>query len=121
MSVVARVHAEDLPEEALQGFVRELSIALNDQRGLTAELPSRAAAVGERGDPVALGTLVITFLSSGAAVAFLEVARAYFERRGSMSIELTRTDGRKVRIRADSMKRSEVDRTLAALEAFIGE
>ena len=74
--------------------------------------------MGNKGDLVQLGQIILTFLTSGAAVALIEVLKAYFARSASIEMEFEREDGRKMRIRAENIEPDQIDSTRTIAKEF---
>ncbi|MCX6632757.1 MAG: hypothetical protein NTW28_34590 [Candidatus Solibacter sp.] len=82
----------EVGDEERQELARDLVRVLNRETDITAALPEAAPApLGSRGDPVTIGTIALTFLTGGSAVALIKVLETYLK---SLSIhaENLRTD-----------------------------
>lgn len=120
MSVSLSLISGRLMDERLQSVTRELCGQLNDQGEITAEVPKTQAGAGHKGDIITVGTLALTFLTSGAAVALFEVAKAYFERDKSLILKLTDEDGRVFEVTAENISSGQIDQTINMAKGFIG-
>ena len=78
-----QLSAELLYEESLQ-----LIHTLQTESDIQAELPQPGTQAGAKGDPVTIGTIALTFISSGAAVALFKIIEAYLSKNSSLDFEL---------------------------------
>jgi len=98
MVVTLALLSKDLNDEALQELTIELRRTLIDETDIEAELVKGLSEKGIQGEPITsdsvkgsskkrsrgeptLGLIVLTFLTSGAAVALFEVFKSFFDRR----------------------------------------
>ena len=121
MVISLQVEAPDLADEDLQQVTRELCHAINDETEVSAEVPAGETVAGGRGEPITVGLLALTFLTSGTAVALLQVVRAYFERSAALKVALRRQDGKTFEIRAENLSADQIDQTLDLAKAFLGD
>ena len=70
-----QLSAELLYEESLQ-----LIHTLQTESDIQAELPQPSTQAGAKGDPVTIGTIALTFISSGAAVALFKIIEVYLSK-----------------------------------------
>ena len=108
-------------DETLQAFTRELVSCLNSETDIKAAVPEQEPAKGERGDPVSIGTLGLTFLTSGSAVALFQVIKSFFERNKSLEVSIKKSDGREFAIRAENLSSGQISESLSALQIFCSE
>jgi hypothetical protein len=113
-----KIIASDLDPEDLQGLTRELSQTLRKETGVDTTLPEGAAGPGTRGDPVTLGTIIITALTSGAVVALFNVLKTYFERKPTLVMEFQRPDGKTFTVRAETLSQPHIDQTIRLANDF---
>jgi hypothetical protein len=119
MDLTLSMRADDLDPEDLQQLSLDLCRSLIDGAGVDAAPIEAAADGGTRGDPITLGALAITFLTSGTAVALLNVLKSYFDRSAAVSVELARADGAKLTLKADSLRSGQFQQTLAMAHRFL--
>jgi hypothetical protein len=118
MQVKLALAAETLSAEALQDITRDFRRTLGRETDVVASEPAAAPVAGAKGDPVTLGVLVLTFMTSGAAVAMFEVAKAFFQRNAGLVMEFEREDGRKLKIKAENLRPNQIDRTMTVTQEF---
>jgi hypothetical protein len=118
MQVKLALASPDLSADELQELTREVRRTLARETDIVATVPEATPRAGERGDAVTLGTLLLTFMTSGAAVALCEIAKVYFQRNSSLAMEFERDDGRRLKINAENLRADQVDRTIATAEQF---
>ncbi|MEJ2366392.1 MAG: hypothetical protein P8017_17290 [Deltaproteobacteria bacterium] len=120
MDTTLKIHSHDLDPEDLQRLTRELSRTLKQETGVNTTMPEGPAGPGARGDPITLGTIIITALSSGTVVALFHVLKSYFERKPTLEIEFQRPDGNTFKIRAETLGQAQVDETIRLAKDFWG-
>ena len=112
------VTSDRLGPGEVQALTRELVSSINRHTDAHAEIPEAEGRPDERGDPVTLGTIALSFISSGAAVALFQIIKAYFERDRSLEMAFERPDGRKLTIKAENMSAERIDDTMTLAKAF---
>ena len=121
MDSTLQLTASDLSDEDLQVLTRELSKTLNDETEAKATLPEETGESGSKGDPITLGTIILTALTSGTVVALFNVIKSYIERKPSLELEFTRKDGQQLKIKAEQLNKDQIDQTIQLANDFIGE
>ena len=119
MDLSLEVVALDLAEEDLQLLTQELCQTINQETELSARQAVGEPVPGTRGDPITIGHLVLTLLTSGTAVALVHVLKAYVERNSSFTGVVRRADGASFEITAENLSGRQVDRTMTQLERFV--
>lgn len=110
MEAKLKVSLAGIEDGVVQELTRDLCRTLNSEEGVGARLAEGPAARGARGEAITVGGIILSFISSGAALALVNVIKAYFERRPSLEVEL-QNGRRKVRIRAENLGAGQIDRT----------
>ena len=121
MDSTLQLTAADLSDEDLQKLTLELSKTLNDETEAKAAIPENYGGPGSKGDPITLGTIILTALSSGTVVALFNVIKSYIERKPSLELELKREDGQRLNIKAEQLNKDQVEHTIQLAKDFIGE
>lgn len=112
--------SDDLEGEDLQDLARGLCSNLNEETDVSASLEEGPGEPGDKGDPITVGTLILAFVTSGSAVALIQVLKTIFERKPLIEVELEREDGGKLRIRAEHLSPGQMERTLVLWRDFFG-
>lgn len=120
MDATLSIASADLVAEDLQHLTHNLCRTLNRETEVEAMLPEQSGGAGTKGDPITLSTLMLTFLSSGAAVALFNVLKSYFERSPSLEMELQRKDGKIFKLRAKNLHSDQINQTMELVHAFLG-
>ena len=120
MDSTLQLIADDLSDEDLQKLTFELSKTLNDETDAKATLPEESGESGSKGDPITLGTIIITALSSGAVVALFNVIKSYIERKPSLEFEFKRKSGQQLKIKAKQLSKDQMDQTIKMANEFFG-
>ena len=116
------ITAPDLTEVALQQLTRDLTLTLNRETEVEAEIAEEPGGSGSKGDMGLIGQIVLTVLGSGGvAVALIGVLRSYVERSTSLTIEFTREDGRKLKIEGDDLTPERIVQIQEAARKFFEE
>jgi hypothetical protein len=105
----------------LPSLTSNLCITLIREADVTAILAEESVSGGTRGVDIPLGTIIITFLSSGSAIALFNVLRSYFDRDSSLEMELEREDGRRLRINAQNVRPTQMNQALEQISTFLGD
>jgi hypothetical protein len=113
MNLMLNLSSTDLDDEDLQQLTQELCNSIASETEIKAELPSGAVQQGHKGDPITLGAIVLSFLSSGSAVALFNIFKAYFDRNSSFTIKAKKADGTELEISAQNMKLEQIQALLA--------
>ena len=105
--------------EQLHAITSDLCNTLNRETDVEAHLPEKMAEAGAKGDPITIGTVVLAFLTTGAAAKLFDVFKSYFERDPKLEIELERKDGERLKIRAEDVGSDQVLKSLALAHEFL--
>ncbi len=113
------IAAPDLDNEDLQTLTHDLARTINQETDFRADLPEESGGVGSKGDVGLLGQIALTLLGSGGvAVALIGVLRSYFERSRALEIELTREDGRKLKISGAELSPERIEELIPIAQRF---
>jgi hypothetical protein len=121
MDVMLNISSNTLDDDHLQSLTSDLCTTLSREADVTATLAEESVSGGTRGVEITLGTIIITFLSSGSAIALFNVLRSYFDRDSSLEMELEREDGRRLRINAQNVRPTQMDQALEQISMFLGD
>lgn len=102
-----------LPQERIARLTRDLARDLA-REGIAGGPVEHPAAPGERGEPVTLGVLALALIKSGAVVALVRCLQAYLAREPSLSVELQRSDGSRLKVTAQNLGSAEFRRLVEA-------
>lgn len=115
MNLMLELSSVELDAENLQMLTRQLCDSIADETTITAEIPSGAVVQGTKGDPITLGVIGLTFLTSGSAVALFGIFKAYFDRHSSLTIKMNDGNGIPLEITAQNIKIEQLQSLLAQL------
>jgi hypothetical protein len=118
-TVQLAVSSSGLWDEALQDLTQELCNSLNEEAHLSASLPTAPPAPGAKGDPITLGVILLSFITSGAAVALFNTLSAYFARSKTLEFVLSKPGGSSVTVKSQNVSAEEREQTLALLSEFL--
>lgn len=120
MDATLSLASDALSPEDLQGLTRSLTTTINRETDIEAKLPEGPGAAGARGEPITIGVIALSFLTSGAAVAMFNVLKSYFERSSSLKMTFER-GGKRLAITAENVKDKHIERTMEMAREFFGE
>ena len=100
----------------LQSLVDEMTADLNQLSGAEAAAESVPAPAGSRGDMISLGTIAMTFITSGAAAAAINVLKSYFEREPGLKVRMKGADGEEFEFSARTANEKDVARAMKLFE-----
>jgi hypothetical protein len=121
MDICASVRSAEMDDERLQRSAGELRRLINEGGEATATLPEGPTSTGSKGDPVTLGTIALTFLTSGAAVAVFKVLETFVGRKRAIEVELSRPDGHKLILRAQDMQADQIAATQRLFQKLVSK
>jgi hypothetical protein len=112
------VFSKELKQTELQELVYELSDDLGKQRGVNATLKSEQSAEGKKGDPVAIGDIVLRLIAGGGvATSLIGVLRAYVQRVPTLELDF-QGKNRRLKLRAKNFNADTLDATRKQMEEF---
>lgn len=121
MELELRLHNGSGAEEDLHLLTSELQASINGETAVTASIPVSTPQPGKKGDPVSIGTLLLSFISSGAAVAFFNVIKSYMERDSSLEVTLQKSDGSSITIKSSNLSQDKINETLAQMDTMLNK
>ena len=101
------LRSDTLTDAALQARMRQLSREMQARAEVKTEAARGPAEDGTKGDAVTIGALLVTFMSSGAAVAALNVLKSWIEKDKTLNFTLKRADGTEITVSATNMEEAE--------------
>lgn len=121
MGVQMTLACADRTDEDVQALATELANELAQVRGVDAALAESAAPAGSRGGMVTLGEIALTFITSGAAIAAINVIKAYIQREPSLKLKFKGADGQVVEIDAKRMNDENTKLALKLIEKSVAK
>lgn len=106
------LHSDALSPAQLQEMTRALRTDIERHTDARAEIPEDAAEAHHKGEPVSLGLLLVTLMTSGTAAAIVNVLKSYVERDRSVSLTVEGPDGGKTTISAATLGDAEALRAV---------
>lgn len=119
MDIGIQLSSSALADDDLDDLTRQLAQTITSETDIDVGLPERDTAPGAKGDAITLGSLVLTFISSGAAVALFEVLKTYFAREPSLEIALKRADGAEVTVSARNLAPGQLHDTMERMRKLV--
>lgn len=115
MATRLTVSGSELSPADVQALTDELTAELNAISGVEAARVESRGAPGARGEVITLGNIALTFLTSGAAVAAINVFKSYFSRQPSLQFDIVDESGKKVSLSGKNLKAEQFDSAIAVL------
>lgn len=107
-------------EERLQDLTYQLAADLRQQDGIkSAHPPSEGSKTGQRGDLIAIGTIIVQLAGSAAVASLVDVLRAYIDRKPTLEVELQKNDGASLKIRTEHLRPDHADELIRAVQEFL--
>jgi hypothetical protein len=119
MAIRLSISSEEFSDEDVQEFTNDLCHTIMRETNIDAKIMESPPQKGAKGEPITLGLLALTFIGGKGVIALFNVIKSYFERVSSLTLELQREDGSKLKINAQNMKSEQIKATLNELEKFI--
>jgi hypothetical protein len=119
MNITLQLSSAALPHEELDALTRQLAQTISSETAITAQIPEHQPTAGAKGDLITVGVLALSFLSTGAAVALIEVFKTYLGRVSNLAIEVKRPDGSQVSISAQNMKPEQMQDTVTRSSSLL--
>ncbi|MFL4471145.1 hypothetical protein ACERZ8_15110 [Tateyamaria armeniaca] len=117
--IALTLHSDGLSDSATQARLRQLAREIEARSDAKTELARGDATPGTKGDAVTIGTLLMTLMTSGAAVAALNVLKSWVEKDKTISFSLKRSDGTEISVNASNME--DAEKLVADLGGEAGE
>ena len=122
MNVELAITSSQLADDELHALTRDLSMTLNRETRLQAEIAEGPTVSGSRGVELEVGILLLkSLLTSGVAGGMFNVLKSYFERTSSLVLKFRSEDGRELEVRAENMSSDKLQRTIELAEQFLGD
>jgi hypothetical protein len=119
-SFTLTLHDSEVDSGQLQQMTRELAASINRETEIGATFPDAIPKPGQRGDPLAIGTIILQLIGSGGViVSLVGVFKSWFERKPTLEVELQRADGAKFRLRAENLNLREIEDIRQKLDSFM--
>ena len=119
MSARLSLTSTALDAETTQALLRDFERTAGRDDALEVAPVQATAAPGTR-DAGMVASLLLTFVSSGAAVALINVCKSFFERNSSIEFQFERGDGKKLVIKAQNVNSEQLAKTLETIREYFG-
>jgi hypothetical protein len=117
-NVFLKLQCAELDDSRLQSLTLDLAKSLRDENIGVVKRAETPPNIGDKGDPITIGTIVMTLIGSGGlAIKFLDVMKPYFERKPKLVLKLNRPD-KSVEVTAESLSGRQLRETSELLNRF---
>jgi regulator of sirC expression with transglutaminase-like and TPR domain len=103
----------DLQE--ISALTREMVRSIEQNTEASVDLPQSIGPPGSKGEALLIGQLLLTFLTSGAAVALIDVFKPYFARHPKLEIELSNAGGEVLKLKAEDIAPKALSETVSRI------
>ena len=100
MATTLSISSPELNDAHIQKLTADLSRIIGKETDIEAELAERISEKGFKGDPITLGLISLTFISSGSVVALFGIIKSFLEREKSIQVTIKRENGTEITIDA---------------------
>ncbi len=111
------LNSTELSNDKLHSVTQRLRRALDEERGVSADLKRAATGEGDKGAAVAIGAIVMEVLKASGTAAIIEVLGNFLTREKSLKGTITFPDGRKVELTTTNLETDEFHRALNLMAA----
>jgi len=117
MNIVITLISPDKDEEKIHQLSRNFKAIIKKETPFTASAYTETNPIpGEKGDPITIGTIVLTALGTGgAAAALIDVFKSYIGRNKELTIKIKRPDSDEIEISSKNIDVSEIKATLTEI------
>jgi hypothetical protein len=113
-----KIVQDEIREDRLADLTADIARLIQKETDIRTELPREKPGPGMKGEPVTIGLIILTFISSGAAVALFDVLKSYFVRDSSLKITFKTPDGKEITLDQKNMGKDQVRDTLTTVQDF---
>ena len=111
--------APNLAPEQLQDISSSLLKDLAVELGLNARFTTEAGKLGDKGDPITIGAIIVSLAKSGAILGVIRLLQTYIRRVPSLELTIARPDGQKLKLRSNNFTEEQLDKTLKSIQNLI--
>jgi hypothetical protein len=116
MSITLDINHSELDQEGLDQLTQELCLLIDDETDIEPELVSIEGKQGTKAaDVITIGSVLLTFLSSGSAVALFGIIKAYFERQPALELTFKNEQGLDVKVNAKNVDSADIQKLIIQL------
>ena len=109
MNIRLKIQGEDFHDEALQNLTEEICLKINRETDFQASLKESENKSGTKGEPIAIGEIILAVLGTGgAAVALINVFKSFVERSSELSVKLKKQNGGELEINSKNINSNEI-------------
>jgi hypothetical protein len=105
----------DGDSQEIAALTREMMRSIEQNTDADVQLPRGVGTPGSKGDAALIGQLLLTFLTSGAAVALIDVFKPYFAREPKLEIEISTATGEVLKLKAENIAPQSLSETVSRL------
>lgn len=118
MSITLDISNSNLDKEGLDKLTQELCLMIEDETDIEPQLASSEGQPGTKAaDVITIGTVVLTFFSSGSAVALFRIFKAYFDRQPALELTFKDEKGLDVKINAKNIDSADIQQLISQLQS----
>lgn len=114
MDITLSIDSPELDQEEIHELTRHISNKLNDEvDNAGVKLLEQEGQIGTKGDPLTIGTIILTLIGSGGvAVSLINVLKSYVDRKDTIVIKIKSKNGDEVEINANNLSATQINETI---------
>lgn len=116
-STTLSISSLEMDSGGLQKLTRDLCTTINRETDMNAVIAEMTEGVGTKGDVVTLGTILLSFVTGGGAIALINVLKAYVDRGSQLEMRFEK-DGKILNISSKNMELGEINQTIEKTKKF---
>lgn len=118
--MILSLSSSDLPDDVIQDLTFDLCDDLRRQLDEDARIAEQApTSPGTKGDPVTIGTIVLSLIGSGGvAVTLINLLKSYIDRGSQLKITLHGKNG-SVEVEAANLRPAQIEQTTKLISTIL--
>lgn len=123
MDLTLSITSDSIDDHKIQELTRDMCKDLNlGSTEITARLAEDSGGVEQKGDPVTIGTIILSLIGSGGvAVTLINLAKVYIERGAKLKIRIQKANGDDISIEETNLSSTQIDRTTELVKKILEE
>ena len=115
-TVILRLVNENMDAEDLAKSTYNFAEVIKSETDVNVERQEMDLENHQKGDGINFATLVLTFLSSGSAIALFNVFKSYASKDSAIKFEITKDNGEKIILNANNLTKTQFDKVLSIVD-----
>lgn len=116
MNINLQIYSDSLSPNTLQDLTRQVYQSIKKETKIQVNLDEQFQD-NTKGEVINTGTIILTFITGGGAVALINVLKSYIDRGSRLEMTLEK-DGKKLSLNSINTDSSQIDQTIDLLSRF---